>query len=316
MERELGQLVSVSESPTSQAQGHLIDRMQGIGFLSVIDFARGKPKVSTSRALMVDLAYSASQAQARFGDILRFSLNKEAPLRAWCEETRTYEAVVQRKLATNLPSLLSLSCCCAGRAADGLECWQQEESRNWLPEFIEIQIETDRSITVRELAMNDEGEEEWITFEQKLPLPASFFESLDEKLPQNLPIKKAYRLDAVVSFIRSNSDIEDSRSEGHHVVHVRAPVDVQIKALSNQLRQIQKCLAEKEQGPSSDNEVDSPITLVSGVSLEERKQSVEVQLKKLQEEGSGSQWLLLNGFVVSRSDPDDVRSFNAKCKEP
>ena len=157
MERELGQLGSRTSTeqqaqPVNNAnQGHLIDRMQGIGFLSIIEYARGKPKISTSRAFTVDMAYDqklsskTSSPVVRFGEILRFSLCKEAPLRAWCEETRSYEAVVQRKIATSLPSLLSLSCCCAGRKADthGLQFWQQEDSRNWLPEFIEIQIEKD-----------------------------------------------------------------------------------------------------------------------------------------------------------------------------
>ena len=151
MERELGQLGSgtsteqQAQTVNNANQGHLIDRMQGIGFLSM-----GKPKISTSRAFTVDMAYdqklsSKTSSVVRFGEILRFSLCKEAPLRAWCEETRSYEAVVQRKIATSLPSLLSLSCCCAGRKADthGLQFWQQEDSRNWLPEFIEIQIEKD-----------------------------------------------------------------------------------------------------------------------------------------------------------------------------
>ena len=35
------------------------------------------------------------------------------------------------------------------------------------------------------------------------------------------------------------------------------------------------------------------------------------------EEASGDQWLILNGFVVTKVDnSDDVRSFNAKFKEP
>ena len=38
---------------------------------------------------------------------------------------------------------------------------------------------------------------------------------------------------------------------------------------------------------------------------------------KEKEEASGDQWLLLNGFVVTKVDnSDDVRSFNAKFKEP
>eukprot|EP00571_Detonula_confervacea_P008660 CAMPEP_0172317850 /NCGR_PEP_ID=MMETSP1058-20130122/33035_1 /TAXON_ID=83371 /ORGANISM="Detonula confervacea, Strain CCMP 353" /LENGTH=1651 /DNA_ID=CAMNT_0013032517 /DNA_START=344 /DNA_END=5299 /DNA_ORIENTATION=+ len=357
LERELGQLVSTTstiqqhtpaENNVNQ-QGHLIDRMQGIGFLSIIEYARGKSKISTSRALTVDLSYDQKLSSSknnnnrvvRFGEILRFSLCKEAPLRAWCEETRSYEAVIQRKIATSLPSLLSLSCCCAGRRKagtqqqNGLQFWQQEDSRNWLPEFIEIQIETDKSITVKELVVNEDGEEEWMTFEQKLPMSDSFLEAWEKELPQkqNLPIKKSYRLDAVVSFIRTNSDDASSDAsnslscEGHHVVHVRKPMDLESRALARQLHQIERSLAstEKEGNPDSNEDgssnnnkaTDTQITLVSGISLQERQQYLEEQLRKLKEKEAKDQWLLLNGFVVTNIDnSDDVRSFNAKFKEP
>lgn len=332
MERELGQLSSASassilpeilpETNSNVNQGHLIDRMQGIGFLSIIEYARGKPKISISRALTVDLAYEqrwcSTKNSVRFGEILRYSLCKEAPLRAWCEETRSYEAVIQRKIATSLPSLLSLSCCCAGRTANthGLQFWQQEDSCKWLPEFIEIQIETDKSITVKELLVNEDGGEEWMTFEQKLPLADSFFVDWEKDLPQNLPIKKSYRLDAVVSFIRANSDSTADSShlcEGHHVVHVRKPIDLEINALATQLRQIERCLAENEQDSLNADHTEQ-LTLVSGISMQERKQHLEGQLRKLKEKET--EWLLLNGFIVTTVDNADVRSFNATFKEP
>lgn len=142
IEKELGTYLHNSmilKPPESENQGDMIDQLQGIRFLSVIEYTKGKPKISSSRALTVDLAYGYGVRQSRstkFSQILRFSLCKEAPMRAWCEETRSYEAVVQRKIATSLPSLLSLSCCCAGRRVDtydDLQFWQQEDSRNWLP---------------------------------------------------------------------------------------------------------------------------------------------------------------------------------------
>ena len=338
MERELGQLLTPLPSilpealdttpPKANQQnqgGHLIDRMQGIGFLSVIEFANGKPKISISRALTVDLAYEqkvssgdkntatdSGSSVVRFGEVLRHSLCKEAPLRAWCDESRSYEAVIQRKIATGLPSLLSLSCCCAGRKGDdGLQIWQQEEGLNWLPEYISIRIETDRSVTVRELVTMDDGKEEWMTFEQKLPFAEDFFDA-EKDLPQDLPIHKEYRLDAVVSFIRTHSgDSESLQShscEGHHVVHVRRPIDLEINTLEKQLDQINNCLAEKE----------ASSTLVSGVPLSERREHLVEQLGKLKDESPpDDQWLLINGFVVTKLDSaDDVRSFNAKFKEP
>jgi hypothetical protein len=323
IDRELGQLVtntSTQYAHVSANQGHLIDRLQGIGFLSVIEFVSGKPKTSTSRALTVELAYDqkliSRKTNVRFGEILRYSLCKEAPLRAWCEETRSYEAVIQRKIATNLPSLLSLSCCCAGRKAGavGLQVWQQEDSRNWLPEYIEVHIETDKSVTVKELALNEDGEEEWVTFEQRLPLPKSFFGEWEKELPQDLPITKSYRLEAVVSFVRTNSDLSDDapQREGHHVVHVRVPADFECKALQKQLVQIEKTI-------DSLNKTDNngPITLDSDIPLEERRQHLLEQLREVEARETHDQWVLINGFVVSKLDnADDVRSFNAKFKEP
>ena len=168
--------------------------------------------------------------------------------------------------------------------------------------------------------MNDEGKEEWITFEQKLPLPSSFFEEWEKELPQDLPIKKSYRLDSVISFIRSNSDIESSdaaQSEGHHIVHVRTPIDFEMKSLMDQLRQVEKCLVEKEQQSTAANK---PITLVSGISLNERAERLKEELLKLktqrEEHKASDQWLLINGFVVTKVEADDVRSFNVKFKEP
>lgn len=325
IERELGQLLSKTHDSSEQAnQGHLIYRMQGIGFLSVIEYATGKPKISTSIALTVDLSYDQKLYQRkveksppttiiRFGEVLRFSLCKEAPLRAWCEETRAYEAVVQRKIATNLPSLLSLSCCCAGRKAElGLQFWQQQDSQNWLPEYIEIQIETDKSITVKELAVNKDGKEEWMTFKGNLTLPQSIFDEAGKEIPQDLPIKKSYRLDAVISFIRTSSCASNDASqlEGHHVVHVRTPNDFEIKMLNRQLHQMEKSLDGLNAAPHKE------MTLMPGIPLEEHRQRLADQRGVLKEKEKSDQWLLFNGFVVTRVNTDDVRSFNAKFKEP
>jgi hypothetical protein len=327
IEREIGQLLSETSGQNSSEnanQGHLIYRLQGIRFLSVIEYAMGKPKVSTSRDLTVDLAYDQKLFQSkvekshpktiiRFGEVLRFSLCKEAPLRAWCEEARLYEAVVQRKIATNLPSLLSLSCSCAGRKTElGLQFWQQQGSQNWLPEYIEIQIETDNSITVKELAVNEDGEEEWMTFERKLALPESIFDALEQEIPQDLPIKKSYRLDAVISFIRTNSSASNDASqlEGHHVVHVRTPTDFEVESLHRQLHRIEKSLDDLNAAPNKD------MTLMTDISLEEQRKHIEDQIEILKEKGESDQWVLLNGFVVTRVNTDDVRSFNAEFKEP
>jgi hypothetical protein len=328
IERELEQLLpktSGQNSLENANQGHLIYRLQGIGFLLVIEYATGKPKISTSRALTVDLAYdhklyqrrvekSLSKAILRFGEVLRFSLCKEAPLRAWCEETRSYEAVVQRKIATNLPSLLSLSCCCAGGKAElGLQIWQQQDCQNWLPEYIEVQIETDKSITVREMAINKDGEEEWMTFEGKLTLPESILDASGVETSQDLPIKKSYRLDAVISFIRTNSCASNDASpqlEGHHVVHVRTSSDFETEMLNRQRHRIGELLDDLNAASGAQ------ITSISDASAEELRRHLEDRREMLKEKVGSDQWLLLNGFVVTRVDANDVRSFNAKFKEP
>lgn len=322
IDRELEQLLStttVRESSENAHQGHLIDSLQGISFLSVIEYATGKPTISRQRALTVDLAYDQKWQQridknsaVRFGEVLRHSLCKEAPLRAWCEETRSYEAVVQRKFATNVPSLLSLSCSCAGSNARlGLQIWQQEDVRNWLPEHIEVQIETDNSITVNELVVNDDGEDEWLKVEGKLMLPESLFQG-QEMHHHDLPIKKTYCLDAVVSFIRStnsSASINASQVEGHHVVHVRTSTDHQKRLLHNQLHQIEKYL-------DNVSAVGNIQIHMSESSLAENLQHIKDRIVALEEKETGDQWWLLNGFVLTKiENADDVRSFS-DIKQP
>ena len=121
IEREVGQLLSLPLPSEVTSQGQFIDKLQGINSISVIEYVNGKPKISTSRSLTVDMSYDGRQGgkALRFGEILRFSLCKASPLRAWCDETRSYEAVLNHKIAISLPSLLSLSCCCAKSGLGG-----------------------------------------------------------------------------------------------------------------------------------------------------------------------------------------------------
>ena len=108
LDKELAQLISSTASAdttadnATQSQGSIIDNMQGISFLCINEYTTGsaKPTTSTSRALTVDLAYDqfighkkGDSIDVRFGDILRFSLCKEVPLRAWCKESSSYESV-------------------------------------------------------------------------------------------------------------------------------------------------------------------------------------------------------------------------------
>jgi len=316
IDKELTQLLSVS-GDTPISWGKLVDRLQGLSFVSIVEFTSGNgaPKLSMSRQTILDLEYNprfhARESVVRFGEILRYSLCKEAPLRAWCEETREYEQVLQRKFATSLPQVMSLSCCCAGTGAGksfGLEIWQQDVP-NWLPLKVEVFIASDKSITVKELAKTgSEAGEEWHTFESGLTLSKQLSRAWESEIPpgHSEPASVSYRLDAVVSFVRCRS----GESEGHHVVHIRKPSkNIELDALRRQLKQVDECL----------NEESNPSTLVSGVPLQERLESLQETIKKTVNNADASgddEWLLLNGFVVSRVTSEDARSFCASFKEP
>ena len=317
IDKELTQLLAASsDAPISE--GKLVDRLQGLSFVSIVDFTSGNgaPKLSTSRNTIVDLEYNprlhARESDiVRFGEILRYSLCKEAPLRAWCEETREYEQVLQRKFATSLPQVLSLSCCCAGTGAGksfGMEIWQQDVP-NWLPLRVEVCIAADKSITVKELAAaGPESGEEWLTFESGLTLSEQLARAWESEISpgHSEPAAISYRLDAVVSFVRCRS----GESEGHHVVHIRKPSkNIELDALRRQLKRVDECLKEES----------NPSTLVSGVPLQERLEILRDTIKKTGSDGDANgddEWLLLNGFVVTRVTSEDARSFCASFKEP
>ena len=122
---------------------NVIDGLQGIDFISLIEYSSAtQPKASATHSVTLDLSYDQKwnytklDSPIRFSDILRFSLCKATPLRAFNETTRAYETVTQRKIATSLPQLLALSCCCAGSSDSGLQFWQNENITNFLPEEI------------------------------------------------------------------------------------------------------------------------------------------------------------------------------------
>ena len=145
-----------------------------------------------------------------------------------------------------------------------------------------MQIKADKSITVKELAVNENGEEEWMTHVS--PMPADFFRELESELPQVPPIKRRYRLEAVVSFIANthadnSTDNDGSHScEGHHVVHVRVPTNLKRKALTKQLHQIERCIVEKHDQTHH--------TLVSEILLDERCEQVQERLRAATDNGS------------------------------
>jgi hypothetical protein len=88
-------------------KGNIIDCLQGIDFVSLIEYSgKTQPTISSNHSVTLDLAYDQKWSYAkldrpiRFSDVLRFSLCKATPLRAYNENTRSYETVTQRKIAT------------------------------------------------------------------------------------------------------------------------------------------------------------------------------------------------------------------------
>jgi hypothetical protein len=90
-------------------KGNVIDRLQGIDFVSLIEYShsgKSQPTISSNHSCTLDLSYDPKWSYTkldrpiRFSDVLRFSLCKATPLRAYNEMTRSYETVTQRKIAT------------------------------------------------------------------------------------------------------------------------------------------------------------------------------------------------------------------------
>jgi hypothetical protein len=126
-----------------------LDSIGGVDFISINEFISGSvaPSHSSTRAMTVELHYEGLEASVdeakprhvRFGEVLQRTLCRETRLRAWSQGSKSYETIIQRKVATSLPTVLSLSCSCAGRKEeDGLKYWrgQADGNRNWLPELI------------------------------------------------------------------------------------------------------------------------------------------------------------------------------------
>ena len=105
----------------SKHKTKLIDSLQGLDAVSMNEFVTGSgpPSASSTRSYTVELSYenflnNAEESRPEFRQLLQYSLSKHVRLRAWCEATKKFETVVQRKIITSLPKILSLSCACAG----------------------------------------------------------------------------------------------------------------------------------------------------------------------------------------------------------
>lgn len=310
----------------------IIDGLHGFNFVSINEFITGSgpPSTSKHRALTIDFSYDPfvkGARKAKFGEVLHHALSKESPLRAWCAETRSYETVVQRKIATSLPTVLVISCCCAGkRNEEGLSIWRTNapENGHWLPEMVEIEITDSGNVIVREWTEEAGScERVWMECKRSSQLPSSIADIVTSSLSSVR--KHRYRLDVVLSFVRDDMDaatIEQlslspsEEANGHHVLHARIPFCYKRRALDNQRAQAHRVVSTMESA-SKDAARDAKLTLTSGTNPEVFRKRIEDVDQKLESlDQSNDEWVLFNGFVVSSTVVEDARAFHMPFKEP
>jgi len=306
----------------SHSKLNLIDSLQCMNSVSLNEFITGSgpPSVSSTRSYTVDLAYDAFLSKSgdvsalpHFGDVLRYSLCKDVRLRAWCQATKSYETVVQRKIITSLPKILSLSCACAGNnGEDRLPLWRntQQGDDHWLPEIVEVEIEKNGNIITRQLIGGGENEKEWKVFSGS-KLSESVCNALRKATSKDLKSgtrSARYRLDGVLSFVQDSEAEKEQGRGGHHVLHMRVPKAYKKHTYESQIEKTKNCVTD-----------DSHLTLVSDVTSDEfsaRIKRVEQELNDLKDEGPEDEWVLFNGPVVTKTIVEDAMAFHVKFKEP
>lgn len=315
----------------------LLDSLGGVEFVSINEFISGSgpPSKSTTRHLTVELSYDhffgadyKSDKKPCFGDVLQFNLCRANRLRAWSQSSKSYETIVQRKIVTSLPSILSLSAACAGRKeSEGLALWKDAtgDNNHWLPEMIEVEIEDNGSVIVRELVHDEKsGSDSWKECTGTGPIPASVSTVVKESTQGGSPRKRRYRLEAVVSMIRDDLDracpeeVRAADSEGpfgHHVLHARVSKEMKKRIIQQQRNRIKTYLS------TDHGDIATDLTLVGRAAdkevLQKRFEDTEKRLAALDEKSeTGNGWVLVNGYVVSDTVIEDARAFHVKFKEP
>ena len=329
-----GPSITYSSIATASENGKLIDCLQGIDFISVstvahetaigmgrslTDYARkkgptGRPKVSQVRSLSVEMAYEPftqfSDCQGSdFGKVLAYSLCKVVKLRAWNTQSKSFETIAQGKAISTLPRALCITCACSGNQNnDGLVVWRQAADQDpWLPEIIEIEITGFGHVRVWQL-VNDtlkEFDSELIGLDTK---SAKVFGDIDETI-QVTKVRKRYRLDAVLSFVRDESE-KDFGIEGHHVLHARVPNGYRKKILTKQLEKVKE--ASLLPSNTDSNTCFRSLGSISQDEWDRRERFIQSQLIDCDKD----EWLLFNGIMVSSSSSIDARAFDTDFKEP
>ena len=309
----------------------VLDRLCGVNFVSVNEFATHSSAPTSTRAMMVELYYEPYMTKAdqierkpTFAEVLQRTLSRETPLRAFNQSSGSYETIVQRKIATTLPDVLSISCACAGRKEEeGLFVWRGNgpDHDHWLPESIEVELTEKGSIVVHQKVQNlQSGKEEWTSHGDSESIPETF-QDLLMKVERRNTQKKRYELCSVISLVRDDLDRnaseemilmnEEKSSFGHHVLHVKIPHSYERRILNSQVKEGSDFIA---------SDSCNPLALVNDndkSNIEERLREVE---ERLGDSGEGvknfTDWVLLNGFNVSRTSAEDARAFHVGFKEP
>ncbi len=313
---------------SSKHKLNLIDSLQGLNSVSMNSFPSGAggPSITSTRSYTVDLAYDAyvsrtesNPVMPEFGELLQYSLCKDIRLRAWCDATKSYETVIQRKIITSLPQILSLSCACAGiHGEERLPIWRKTSDSNshWLPEFIEVQIEDDGNIITKQ-GTKEVGQEKmvWSEFKGK-GLPSSVSNVLREQSNNDMEEgaqRARYRLDNVLTHLSEevNDGVEDKCGQGRHIVHCRILKSYKRRILNDQLENLHRCAA------NVDAEVEK-LSLLRDVTtddLQNRIAFVEKQIEDL-EDIREDEWVLFNGANVSSTSIEDALAFHVLFKAP
>ncbi|KAI2505270.1 exonuclease [Fragilaria crotonensis] len=284
------------EAGSKKSPKKILDSVHGISFISSNEFVsgNGKPTVSQSRALTLICR-----------TVFLFALRRRN-----CD--LSYETVVQRKVATTLPAILSISCACAGRQeGEGLSIWRTcfHDHNLWLPEIVEIELDEGDDVVVRELIDCGELEEKWITFDAKSTMaPKMSTPLVKDRASKNAKVR--YRLESVLSFVRDDSDFrvdKEGKSEGHHVLHARVPLDYRKRALSKQLEHVEELskLLQQEGGKGNHE-----FTLTSNLTHDVIASRIE-RLKHCRKViPNQPEWVLFNGLCLLATLKHAIKSIS------
>ena len=311
------------KGPTSK----VMDSFCGMDFASVNEFisGTGPPTTSSTRGMTVDMYYEPflnREETTSFGEVLQQTLCREMRLRAWNQKSSAYETIVQRKVATSLPTLLSVSCACAGRKEEeGLKLWRGNIPYGWLPEKVEIELAESGNVIVRELVYDKESKENvWKENTGQGSIPEAVSKIIAQTKDQALEPKRRYSLEAVVSLVRDDLDRKGtddiagavgSEPFGHQILHIRVPKGTALHAMKSQAMETSSVLskiATRDMTIVNSSDTDT---------LQARLDNLEERIRQLEsDEEAEGEWYLMNGYAVCRSTSQEARAFHQRFKEP